>query len=370
MQNNIPSIVLTGGPCAGKSSALAELQEYLTKLGFTPLIVQETPTELMEAGAEPGKSISVEGFQGNLFTYMMAKEEVFFMIAGRMLVEGKKPVIIFDRGLMDVKAYTSSNLFYQLCGSHSVSEVEIRDSRYTAIIHLRSAACGAEKFYTHENNTKRFETLEEARSADEKTLQAWLGCPHLDIIENPKEGGFVEKMLQVKKSVARVLGIPEPLEIEKKFLLDRSEIPEILPVPYVVIDIEQTYLISHGGMTGERVRKRGVDGVWVYFHTQKTPAGFGARIEKEKIISRREYDTFLKFADPMRQTIRKKRICFVYEHQHFELDLFDSPHPDLAVLEIELNAIDDSITLPPFLEVVRDVTDDDAYSNYQLSATK
>jgi CYTH domain-containing protein/predicted ATPase len=368
MQNNIPSIVLTGGPCAGKSSALAELQEYLTELGFTPLIVKETPTELMEAGAEPGKSISVEGFQGNLFTYMMGKEEVFFMIAGRMSVEGKKPVIIFDRGLMDIKAYTSSSLFYQLCESHSVTEVEIRDSRYTAVIHLRSVACGAEKFYTRENNTKRLETLEEARGADERVLRAWLGCPHLDIVENPKEGGFKEKMLQVKKSVARVLGIPEPLEIEKKFLLERRRIPRKLPVPSVMVDIEQTYLISRGDVFGERVRRRGVGGVWVYFHTQKTPAGLGTRIEKERIISRREYDTFLKFSDPLRQTIRKKRICFVYENQHFELDLFDPPHPKLAVLEIELNAIDDPIVMPPFLDVVRDVTDEDEYSNYQLAA--
>ena len=40
------------------------------------------------------------------------------------------------------------------------------NDRYDLVIHLMSAAKGAEKFYGKENNEARFETLLEARDAD------------------------------------------------------------------------------------------------------------------------------------------------------------------------------------------------------------
>jgi hypothetical protein len=44
-------IVLTGGPCGGKSSAMAKLRERLQSLGFQVFIVTEIATLLMTGGA-------------------------------------------------------------------------------------------------------------------------------------------------------------------------------------------------------------------------------------------------------------------------------------------------------------------------------
>jgi hypothetical protein len=41
--------------------------------------------------------------------------------------------------------------------------VQLRDRRYEAVIHMMTAAEGAEEFYTGENNEARYESLEEAR---------------------------------------------------------------------------------------------------------------------------------------------------------------------------------------------------------------
>ena len=43
-------ICLTGGPCAGKTTALATLTEILTKRGFTVLQVPEAATMMMKGG--------------------------------------------------------------------------------------------------------------------------------------------------------------------------------------------------------------------------------------------------------------------------------------------------------------------------------
>jgi len=44
-------ICLTGGPCAGKTTALATLNQVLTQLGFKVLQVPEAATMLMKGGA-------------------------------------------------------------------------------------------------------------------------------------------------------------------------------------------------------------------------------------------------------------------------------------------------------------------------------
>ena len=46
---------------------------------------------------------------------------------------------------------------------------------YDMVLHLVSAADGAEKFYTTENNAARIETPEEARALDKKMLGCWAG---------------------------------------------------------------------------------------------------------------------------------------------------------------------------------------------------
>ena len=47
----ITRICLTGGPCAGKTTALATLSQVLTQLGFRVLQVPEAATMLMKGGA-------------------------------------------------------------------------------------------------------------------------------------------------------------------------------------------------------------------------------------------------------------------------------------------------------------------------------
>jgi len=49
---------------------------------------------------------------------------------------------------------------------------------------LSSAACGAEDYYTLDNNAARSEGLETARFLNQKTLEAWTGHPHFTVVAN------------------------------------------------------------------------------------------------------------------------------------------------------------------------------------------
>ena len=54
----------------------------------------------------------------------------------------------------------------------------MRDNRYDQIIHLITAANGAEEFYRLDNNACRTEGIEQARQIDEKCARAWVGHPY------------------------------------------------------------------------------------------------------------------------------------------------------------------------------------------------
>ena len=52
-----------------------------------------------------------------------------------------------------------------------LSEIDLRDNRYNQVIHLVTAADGAEAFYSLDNNTTRSETLDMARTRDKQAMK-------------------------------------------------------------------------------------------------------------------------------------------------------------------------------------------------------
>ncbi len=356
---SIPTIVLTGGPCAGKTSSLARIKSWLTEIGYAPIMVPEMATLLIEAGYGP----TMPGFQRELFRLQHAIEARCESAAEHLQRAGKKPVVILDRALVDTKAYTELSAFADILATMGVQEARLLE-RYHAVVHLRTAAYGAERFYTLENNAARREgTLAEARIQDDATLHAWLPHPHLTIIDN-RSDGFEGKLLRVQRAIAHALGIPEPLEIERKFLVDSTHLHSI-PVPCTSIMITQTYLAR--GRASARVRKAVVHGYPLYTYTEKRDIRPGMRIEIERSISASEYEHCLLDQDSARTSIEKERRVFVWENQRYELDLFIAPKPGLVLLEAEVHDLQEALVLPSFIPILREVTTEETYSNARLA---
>ncbi len=105
----------------------------------------------------------------------MANEDFFINLA-RMTPE-KDAVIIMDRGYLDNMAYMTQAQIDYYVKKYNINLPFIRDSRYDMVVHMVTAADGAEKFYTLSNNKARSESIEQARQRDQHTKEAWNGHP-------------------------------------------------------------------------------------------------------------------------------------------------------------------------------------------------
>lgn len=361
---DIHKIVLTGGPCGGKTTALAQLHERLSALGFRVFLVPEVPTIMISAGASFGDMSPDQLIRSEaaLLTLQMAMEDAFIRVAETMT---QPSVLLFDRGTMDVSAYLPEATWQALLDEQGWTTVGLRDRRYDAVIHLVTAAVGAEAFYTTANNAARRETPGQAAAIDAKLQQAWLGHDRLRVIDNSTD--FAGKVRRVLRSVCNAIGAPEPVEIERKFLVAGAP-AGAWPVPFEQVEIEQTYLRS-SDESSARVRRRSQHGASTYTHTIKRRIGDGQHIEVEHDITGREYVARLADADPSCRTIRKVRRCFVWGHRYFELDRFVEPHTGMLLLEVELESLDEGVELPPFLRIDREVTAESSFMNHALART-
>jgi CYTH domain-containing protein/predicted ATPase len=368
--DGIKIIVITGGPCSGKTTALARLKRMLADRGYKVLISPESATKLILAGMTPGE-LPWPHFQEEILLDTLSQEERILSIATKYRDKGHKVVVLCDRGAMDGEAYLGAEAYGTLLDSLGFTHRQLCDERYHAVIHLRTAALGAEEFYTLANNEARKETPEEARALDERTLDAWTRHPHPRVIDNSTD--FEGKLKRLFAEVCAILGDPVPLEQEDKFLvepLDPATIPQ--EVKWTDSHIVQDYLVSPTAGEERRVRARGDGDSASYFYTVKRYISVGVRAEEEKMITRREYETLLTLRDPERWTIKKRRVCFFWREQFFEVDLFEesqleSDGTPLALMEAERTDRTPELVLPPFVKVIRNVTGDKRYSNSQIA---
>lgn len=358
---NITKIVITGGPCAGKTTGMSWIQNAFTERGYTVLFVPETATELISGGVAPWTCSSNSEYQKCQMKLQQEKEKVFEYAARTM--DSEKILIVCDRGALDNKAYMTEAQFAIALNYLGANEVELRDN-YDAVFHLVTAAKGAQKFYTTANNAARTETVEEAAALDDKLIAAWTGHPHLRIIDNSV--GFEEKMKHLIAEIANFLGEPEPYEIERKYLIEYPDIKalEILP-NCKKVEIIQTYLKSPEG-DEIRIRQRGSKGNYIYFETRKRTISGLKRVEVERRLTKDEYLERLMDADPTRKPIRKDRYCLADGNQYFEIDVYPF-WTDQAIMEIELSNPNEEIRFPDIIKVLREVTEDEQYKNASLA---
>lgn len=164
-------------------------------------------------------------------------------------------------------------------------------------------------------------------------------------------------------------GEPVPSEIERKFLIKMPTAEQIENLGCVSrTQIIQTYLQKGENAAERRIRQRGdQQNGFACYYTEKTDVSAGVRIESEHKISPDEYIRYLAEADTSLHQISKVRYRFTYDGRYYEMDIYPFDD-DYAIVEIELQNIDEDISLPP-LDFVREVTDDVRFKNCALAKT-
>lgn len=161
-----------------------------------------------------------------------------------------------------------------------------------------------------------------------------------------------------------------PLEIERTFLL--SGMPN-LPAHATSVRIQQGYLPEDSGGPGERHEKRMegrlrkktfADGSILCTHAIKRGEGL-VREEIQRDITETEFNDA--WPRTVERRLHKTRHSVVEGELTWEIDKHDEV--DLVLAEVELDHPEQDSPIPSWLQplVVREVTDDAAYRNYEIA---
>jgi len=169
-----PRIVLTGGPCGGKTTLLRELHAVDLR-GERWILVPEAAPLLFQAGLD-GRQPS---FQQAVVQLQIALEEICAAAAS------PQQVLLCHRGTLDALAYWLRNgwdesEFFDATGMSR----EEHYRRYWGVIHLQTAAIGAEGCYRRWPDAHRPETIEQAAEIDRLCARAWSGHQRYVLVDN------------------------------------------------------------------------------------------------------------------------------------------------------------------------------------------
>jgi len=180
-------IVITGGPCAGKSRILEQMK---ANYGDRAIIIPEIATQVLsvpytEGGVGiPGKDLEWSqewqtAFQERvIFAQIMAEAE-----AEDQAREADDAVILCDRGILDGAAYFPGGKA-ELADKFMLSLPKCLAS-YDQVIHLSSLSTDQPDLYEKEkaSNPCRFEDTARAQELDRNIAEAWCDHPSYSRIE-------------------------------------------------------------------------------------------------------------------------------------------------------------------------------------------
>jgi len=196
----IKKVVITGGPCSGKTAARERIKREFTEMGYSVLFIPETATELITGGIAPWTMRTPYDYQMMQIRLQIYKEKIFGESA-LILADKKDVIIVCDRGLIDNRAYMSEDEFVKAMAEVGLNEETILNS-YDAVFHLSTIA-GSDD-YTLSNNEARTESAKEALMLDEKLASAWGKHPVFRFINCEKD--FNKKLEILISEMKAVLG--------------------------------------------------------------------------------------------------------------------------------------------------------------------
>lgn len=360
---HIYRIVITGGPCAGKTSAIAMLRGKLENAGWRVFTVPEASSLLFLNGAShadfarngiPG----MVNFQAQLANLQMKLESTMYDMAE---ASGHKSVILNNRGLMDGKAYIPhEDDWATVLDTVNLSESQARERRYDAVVHLVTCAEGASEFYQLRDNAQ---TIRAASDLDKRVCQAWVGHPHMHIIDNSTS--FEQKVNRVTQRVFKVIGEEVQVGLFKKKFKIPYQTPEELAVTVQSAGAGNPRIVAceiiWTSPTTRIIKRSDDESATFYWETFRDVDGKLMRSLHQQIGSDDYARSHNEATAAGHKTLKKMVVSFMWERHIYMVNVYRRPEP---VCVVEVEAEDDMMDLPPFLKesgFVIDVTHEHKY---------
>lgn len=179
-------------------------------------------------------------------------------------------------------------------------ENNLIEKRYDAVVHMVTAAEGAEEFYNLSNEA-RYETTEGARARDNALREPYLSHSKYMMVDNSCKN-FEEKISMAIGLISSVVGLPTDTQVFKKYLVADSESVDLPEEIYSSnMSIKETYLNLPFQEREDSVKKnkticvrqRITNGHKVYNYEKRYTVG-GERIQEMRAISAKAYFDHIK----------------------------------------------------------------------------
>lgn len=177
LPKRLPRVVLTGGPCSGKTTLMREFQAaaFASEIHFVPEVASIV---IGQVGVVPSPNVcSVYRFQRTIYDIQRRFEEVSEQYAAS---DGKH-LMLLDRGTVDNAAYLEDGLdeFRQVCGTSVAYEY----GQYDLVLCLEPPP--PDIFAReHANNPARKENYAQAVELGRRIAEVWGGHPHFVFVPN------------------------------------------------------------------------------------------------------------------------------------------------------------------------------------------
>lgn len=176
-------IVLTGGPCAGKTTLTQVIAKAFPK---DIVIVPEAASLLFSGGFPRWEELECQRSTQRAIYHVQCELEKSY--------EARYPqkILVLDRGTIDGAAYwpEGAEKYFSAMGTSLEAELQ----RYEKVIYLESAS--AEDYAIHRmKNINRRETWEEAKALDAQSYSLW--SKHPSVLFVPNRRAFTVKVNEV-----------------------------------------------------------------------------------------------------------------------------------------------------------------------------
>lgn len=373
----IIKICLTGGPCAGKTTSLSKLRELFTPQ-FAVYTVPELATMTFSSGVTIIPSSFTEedsrNFNAAIIQAQIDMEKYFENLA---MTQRKRTIIITDRGCCDNFAYTSEANKAKMLSDQGWTMNFLCNERYDMVIHLVTAASGADEFYILENNAARSESKDEAIALDLKIQKQWVGHPNFVLIDNSQKG-FERKINRVLERVGDLAGTAPCHRIVKKYLLHPSFSLANLPndVDYNQYSEVQTFLLTSKPKTRNFVIKRTYKDhfypTFIYC-SRRIEERYEKRIETHRIISEKFYlECISSQRDRRYDQTHKDIVAFSAhvngEHNLYSIEKTSSRGQTYMILKVTRDTEHGDVPfIPAWLQVADDITECPKFFSFNYS---
>jgi len=218
-------VVLTGGPCAGKTTCINKARRQTMAIpDCATFFAQEAATHLKNANINYVSAGADETFQRLIIDHQLTSERdvVISAIKYKSNHPDEKVICIFDRSIMDGQAYFKDpDDFVKIMKDYKLTPEAVY-ARSDMVIFLRTAALGAKHAYTTSDGTPRDETPEQAIVLDKNVYNAWKGHPNFKKIDN--RFIFSEKMDRAIHYIFGLANIDVPVFISKRMIIDMPDL--------------------------------------------------------------------------------------------------------------------------------------------------